>query len=264
MNRQKSESHVGKTYGSLTILEVTRWDAGRNAYALARCCCGLVVEKRLQHITKGSTVSCGCVTGRNPRRKPEADIGSNFGRLTVIESVGRDGKGKPLVKVRCRCGKTVIKILSQIRSGNVRSCGCLKRGRKKKTQAAPEPTPEPLPVPMEKLIISRMRSRAWKVFRVIAWMKSGRTDRDFGCSLNELASHLEGMFTDGMTWENYGSAWHVDHIDPVCSFDHLNQEHISECWSYLNLRPLSKEENRAKIPSDRSRSIRTGKKPKAD
>jgi hypothetical protein len=49
--------------------------------------------------------------------------GQRFGRLTAIKSVGvRKGKWQ----ARCDCGAVVIVGASRLRSGHVRSCGCLR------------------------------------------------------------------------------------------------------------------------------------------
>ena len=70
-----------------------------------------------------------------------------------------------------------------------------------------------------------------------------------GCDTRQLASHLEAKFKQGMSWENYGTHWHVDHIVPVSKFDHNIPAHIRQCWHYTNLRPLEASVNLAK--SDR-------------
>ena len=75
--------------------------------------------------------------------------------------------------------------------------------------------------------------------------KSKSTMRYIGCTIKELRCHLESLFTDGMTWENYGS-WHVDHIVPVSQFDHSKENSIHECWHYTNLQPLWAEDNLSK------------------
>lgn len=60
-----------------------------------------------------------------------------------------------------------------------------------------------------------------------------------GCSYEQLVEHLESQFVEGMTWENYGlRGWHIDHIKPVCSFDHTDTDEVRECWHYSNLQPL--------------------------
>lgn len=58
-------------------------------------------------------------------------------------------------------------------------------------------------------------------------------------SMEELRTHLASLFSEGMTWENYG-AWHIDHVRPVSSFDFtVNTDAvIKECWALANLQPL--------------------------
>jgi hypothetical protein len=67
-----------------------------------------------------------------------------------------------------------------------------------------------------------------------------------GCSSSALAHHLESQFTRGITWENYGTHWHVDHIIPCSSFDHGNPDHVRRCWHFTNLRPMWAKDNIAK------------------
>ena len=67
-----------------------------------------------------------------------------------------------------------------------------------------------------------------------------------GCSTLHLQSHLESKFKRGMTWENYGTHWHVDHIIPCAAFDHTKQEQVRQCWHFTNLRPLEAKKNMAK------------------
>jgi hypothetical protein len=63
-----------------------------------------------------------------------------------------------------------------------------------------------------------------------------------GCTPEELKTHIEGLFTDGMSWENYGTyGWHIDHIIPL-SFGKDNNEIIKLCH-YTNLQPLWSEDN---------------------
>ena len=59
-----------------------------------------------------------------------------------------------------------------------------------------------------------------------------------GCSPNELVQHLEKQFLPGMTWENYGKEWHVDHIVMLQEFSIINEEELRLAFHYTNLRPL--------------------------
>lgn len=68
----------------------------------------------------------------------------------------------------------------------------------------------------------------------------------FGCSRDELISHIEKQFVEGMTWSNYTILWELDHIKPLCSFDLSNLETGALVNHYTNIRPLLKKENKEK------------------
>ena len=87
--------------------------------------------------------------------------------------------------------------------------------------------------------------------RVVKQLSIGKkpvsTFKWIGCSPEELKARLESLFTEGMTWENYGE-WHVDHIRPICSFTAEEWEQVNH---YTNLRPLWAEDNIAKSVFDK-------------
>lgn len=58
--------------------------------------------------------------------------GQKFGRLTALERVGADSWGKSKWRCHCDCGKDTVVLLSDIRGGKTRSCGCLARDLSKK------------------------------------------------------------------------------------------------------------------------------------
>lgn len=60
---------------------------------------------------------------------------------------------------------------------------------------------------------------------------------------DELKFHLEKQFQPGMSWDNYGRAWHIDHKVPVSAFNLSCDEDIKRCWSLKNLQPLFKMDN---------------------
>ena len=61
----------------------------------------------------------------------------------------------------------------------------------------------------------------------------------------QLKQHLEKQFDENMTWENYGSYWHVDHIYPRSLLPYSTLEHPNfiKCWDINNLQPLPAIEN---------------------
>jgi hypothetical protein len=65
-----------------------------------------------------------------------------------------------------------------------------------------------------------------------------------GYNLEDLKQHLEKQFKPEMTWENYGSYWHVDHIKPLSWFN-LETE-FDKAWSINNLQPLEVFKNLSK------------------
>ncbi|MCI0486358.1 MAG: hypothetical protein L0229_07135 [Blastocatellia bacterium] len=69
-----------------------------------------------------------------------------------------------------------------------------------------------------------------------------------GYSVDDLRHRLESLFQPGMSWENYGSLWHIDHIIPKSWFNLTSENGIDEyelrlCWSLENLQPLWADEN---------------------
>lgn len=59
-----------------------------------------------------------------------------------------------------------------------------------------------------------------------------------GCSVEEFVHYMESQFSQGMTWHNYGTLWHVDHIKPCVAFDLTDYGQQKICFHYTNLRPL--------------------------
>mgnify|MGYP006125928435 CR=1 FL=1 len=70
-------------------------------------------------------------------------------------------------------------------------------------------------------------------------------------SSEEAMRHFEKHFLPGMTRDNYGSLWHVDHTIP-CKWYTSSDEDMFACWSPKNMRPMLGPENKSKgarVPS---------------
>ncbi len=67
-----------------------------------------------------------------------------------------------------------------------------------------------------------------------------------GCSLSVLRSFLEAGFKKGMTWENHGRVWHIDHIIPINKFDLSKASEVKLCFHFSNLQPLLVADNLTK------------------
>ncbi len=67
-------------------------------------------------------------------------------------------------------------------------------------------------------------------------------------TVDQLKSHLQKLFKPGMTWENYGTYWHIDHKIPIAvhNFNKPDDIDFRICWSIKNLQPLESVENKKK------------------
>lgn len=75
--------------------------------------------------------------------------------------------------------------------------------------------------------------------------KGGRHWEDLvGYTTQDLKTHLESLFTEGMSWENQGE-WHIDHIIPQNSFNFTSTDdpEFKKCWALSNLQPLWAKDN---------------------
>ena len=70
--------------------------------------------------------------------------------------------------------------------------------------------------------------------------------RILGCSAEEFRLHLQSLFEVGMSWDNYGTDWEIDHIRPCSSFDFTDERQAAACFHFSNQQPLWKTSNRSK------------------
>jgi len=81
--------------------------------------------------------------------------------------------------------------------------------------------------------------------------KNGRHwENIVGFTIDELMFHLESLFVDGMSWDNYGGkdGWQIDHVTSRSWFDihSSDDEAFRRCWSLDNLQPLWLRDNASK------------------
>ena len=102
---------------------------------------------------------------------------------------------------------------------------------------------------------SDLHYKLQKVFRnrVRHFIKGGNKQGNekyeslLGCSWETLREWLESNFIeDSMTWENYGTVWHIDHTMPCSVFDLEIEENQQLCFNWTNLAPMLGPENLSK------------------
>ncbi len=101
-------------------------------------------------------------------------------------------------------------------------------------------------------LIRNMRCRTYHA--LAGKRKKDTTKKLLGCNLEQARQHIENQFTEGMSWDNYGThGWHIDHIMPCASFNLTDPEEQRKCFHYTNLQPLWAEDNLKKsdtIPTE--------------
>lgn len=91
--------------------------------------------------------------------------------------------------------------------------------------------------------VCAVRKCAQRVAKAAQQRKALGSIEYLGCSIEEFIIYIEGLFTEGMTWENYGrGGWCLDHVIPIDYFV-KNDLDIWKANHYLNLQPLWWEDN---------------------
>ena len=143
----------------------------------------------------------------------------------------------PLNKICIVCSSDFI---DNSRSKNKKVCGnkCdYKRGTDKELST--------IQGKLKERLRSRIRSSV-KNF-VKNGQKAGSAVTDLGCTIEDLKLHLESLFQEGMSWENWSMyGWHIDHIIPLASFNLENREDLLKACHYTNLQPLWAKDNLSK------------------
>ena len=93
-------------------------------------------------------------------------------------------------------------------------------------------------------LINNFRTAIYQVLKENNVQKNGHYFEVLQYTPDELISHLENQFKDGMTWDNYGD-WHVDHILPISihNIQEIGDGEFMKCWSLSNLQPMWGEDN---------------------
>lgn len=137
MSRKYKQLLPGQVFGRLTVLEEapapTEYTAYRGLWYRCRCQCGNEAVVRRSSLVRGDTRSCGCLRRENSRglgkdRRARGSLvpGAVFGRLTVIRETEERKFKNVVYECRCQCGNITHVRGSELKSGNVKSCGCLR------------------------------------------------------------------------------------------------------------------------------------------
>ncbi len=117
---------ANKRYGSLVAIR--HIGTGNNgAIWECLCDCGNLKDMQGYLLRRGSVKTCGCRININDNL-----TGKKFGRLKVLKEGGRHKDRSILWECSCVCGNTLRIKARNLRSGETKSCGCLRRLEYKK------------------------------------------------------------------------------------------------------------------------------------
>lgn len=120
---------TGQRFGKLLVLSKAESLKDKSGATRAmwkcECDCGNEVTVRAELLTKGKTKSCGCL--KHECTPKDNLIGKTFGRLTVIELLGRNSISKIVWLCKCECGNEIFVVGSELKNGHTKSCGCLRK-----------------------------------------------------------------------------------------------------------------------------------------
>lgn len=122
---------TGQTFGRLTVIK--RSEKRKKGALLweCRCICGNIVHAKGTQLKNGYTQSCGCLRAEHLQKHGQGrkiDLtGQRFGRLTVVRELEERQKKAVMWECICDCGNTTVASRDALRSGDKRSCGCLRK-----------------------------------------------------------------------------------------------------------------------------------------
>lgn len=95
-----------------------------------------------------------------------------------------------------------------------------------------------------------LRAKQAKLWRSVLWAflrrkgerKQAPVQQLLGYTYQEFVSHIESLFITGMSWDNHGQQWELDHARPINTFPAGTPANVVNALS--NLRPLWAHEHR--------------------
>jgi len=88
--------------------------------------------------------------------------------------------------------------------------------------------------------INKLKDNVRRRINIALKVRTEKSVTYLGTSIKEYKRYLESMFTEGMSWDNYGE-WHIDHIIPLASAK--TEEELIKLFHYSNTQPLWAKDN---------------------
>lgn len=79
-------------------------------------------------------------------------------------------------------------------------------------------------------LVHRVRYHTWRALKENKILKSAQY---LNCDIEDFRLHIESQFKPKMTWDNYGTEWHIDHIVPL-QYNNPTMEELIERLDFTN------------------------------
>lgn len=117
----KALNLTNQRFGKLIALEKAPKRNDKYTRWICKCDCGNITEVRTDYLTSGHTKSCGCVKEKLFKEKDITN--QRFGKLIAIKKNPKNNKWI----CQCDCGNITEVEISNLTSGNTKSCGCYQK-----------------------------------------------------------------------------------------------------------------------------------------
>ena len=92
-------------------------------------------------------------------------------------------------------------------------------------------------------ISENLRSKLSTILKSQKIPKKSKALELLGVKIKYFKKYLEHRFLPGMTWDNHGIVWHLDHIIPISAIDFSKDENLKFAFHYRNFQPLFAKDN---------------------
>lgn len=245
----KKKDMVGKVFGKLTVVRFSHIDYRREAIWECLCECGNMRQVAGSLLRDGRTKNCG-----NHKRQVSPKTFHNIIDNIEYKWCSSCHNWKPLgsfhknklnwdgFSYRCKlCIKD--KAINYRENSLVYKKEYRKIHHKEIIEKALEYVTKRSKYDIGFRLRNVLASRIRMAIKKNGIRKANKTTELIGCSIDYLKKYLEEKFDKNMTWDNYGSYWHIDHINPCASFDLSSPDQQYKCFHYTNLQPLEAKEN---------------------
>lgn len=91
------------------------------------------------------------------------------------------------------------------------------------------------------ILCARVRTRLAAAFAKGGVKRPGKTTKMLGCDWSFYMAYISARMRPGMTWENQGKVWHIDHVIPFSTA--RTPRELAKLCHYTNTQPLFALEN---------------------